>query len=104
MRRKRLDAYLSVRLSNIRYLTGFTGSDATLLVTSRGDFLITDGRYDVQAREEVRGADVVISDRKWEDVSRRLRSARSARVGYEAAHLTMQAFRRFSRGRAERWV
>lgn len=104
MRRRRLDAYLCVRLSNIRYLTGFTGSDAALLVTSRGDFLITDGRYDVQAREEVRGAEVVITDRKWAEIPRRLRLARPRRIGYEAAYLTMESFRRFSRGRAERWI
>ncbi len=104
MRRRRLDAYLSVRLSNIRYLTGFTGSDATLLVTSRGDCLITDGRYDVQAREEVRGAEVAITDRKWAEIRQRLRSGRSRRIGYEAAHLTMDSFRSLSGERTERWV
>jgi len=104
MRRGRIDAYLAVRLSNIRYLTGFTGSEATLLVTSGGDFLITDGRYDIQAREEVRGAEVVITNGKWAEVARRIRSARSRRIGYEAAFLSMDSFRRFSRGGAERWV
>ena len=61
LRRHRLDAYLCLRLSSIRYLTGFTGSDAALLVSPGGAFLLTDGRYDLQAREEVRGAEVVVT-------------------------------------------
>jgi Xaa-Pro aminopeptidase len=32
LRKRRMDAYLCVRLSNIRYLTGFTGSNAVLVV------------------------------------------------------------------------
>jgi len=104
LRRRRLDAYLSVRLSNIRYLTGFTGSDAALLVSQGGAFLFTDGRYDLQAHEEVRGAEVVVTDSKWAQVARRIRSARARRVGYEAGCLTMESFRRFSRGTADRWV
>lgn len=43
------------QLSNIRYLTGFSGSNAALLVAAddaAGDLLVTDGRYDLQVREE----------------------------------------------------
>ncbi|MEW6718889.1 MAG: Xaa-Pro peptidase family protein [Thermodesulfobacteriota bacterium] len=105
MRRRRLDAYLSVRLSNVRYLTGFTGSDAALLVLPSGAFLLTDGRYDVQAREEVRGAEVVVvSAGKFAEAARRIRSARARRIGYEAAFLTMEVFRGIARGRTDRWI
>jgi len=104
MRRRRLDGYLCVRLSNIRYLSGFTGSDAALLVTGGAAYLVTDGRYDIQARQEVRGAEVVITDNRWTEVSRRIRIARARRIGYEAASLTMESFRRFSGGTADRWI
>jgi Xaa-Pro aminopeptidase len=104
MRRRRLDAYLCVRLSNIRYLTGFTGSDAALIVSSRGAFLVTDGRYDIQAREQARGAEVVVASRKWEEIARTVRASRARRIGFEAAHITMESFRKLSRGREDRWV
>ena len=39
------EAALVTRLVNIRYLTGFTGSNAALLVGDRGAVLCTDGRY-----------------------------------------------------------
>jgi Xaa-Pro aminopeptidase len=104
MRRRRLDAYLCVRPTNIRYLTGFTGEDSSLLVTGKGVFLLTDGRFDIQAREEVRKAEVVVTDGKWAEVARRIRSARARRIGYEASWLSMESFRRYSRRMTDRWV
>src|SRR3984957_1720524 len=56
-----LDWLLVTHLPNIRYLCGFTGSAAALLVGGRGSVLITDGRYRTQAKEEVRGARVAIA-------------------------------------------
>lgn len=49
---------LVTNLANIRYLTGFSGSNATLLLTldgPDGHVLATDGRYDTQAQAEVDG-------------------------------------------------
>lgn len=49
-----LDALLVTHLTNVRYLSGFTGSAGTLLVTAdgTGDALATDGRYLEQAAEQ----------------------------------------------------
>jgi len=104
MRKRRLDAYLSVRPSNIRYLTGFTGEDSLLLVTGKGAFLLTDGRFDIQARKEVRGVEVVVNSRKYDEVARQLRLARARRIGYESSWLSVESFRKCSGGKAERWV
>lgn len=46
------DAALISRLVNVRYLTGFTGSAAALLVGPDGACLATDGRYTTQAAAE----------------------------------------------------
>lgn len=48
-----IEALYVTRLPNVRYLTGFTGSNAQLLVTAGGAVLFTDGRYEEQARAEV---------------------------------------------------
>ena len=45
-----LDSLLVNRREDVRYLSGFTGSSGTLLVTSDRACLITDFRYNVQAR------------------------------------------------------
>ena len=47
------DAFLVTRLPNVRFLTGFTGSNGQLLLTADGGVFLTDGRYTEQARHEV---------------------------------------------------
>ena len=39
-----LDGLLVTKLANVRYLTGFTGSAALLLVTGNDALFVTDGR------------------------------------------------------------
>jgi Xaa-Pro aminopeptidase len=47
-----VDAALVSRLVNVRYLTGFTGSNAALLVTADEAVLATDGRYITQSEQQ----------------------------------------------------
>jgi Xaa-Pro aminopeptidase len=56
-----LHALLVTHLPNVRYLCGFTGSAAALLVGARETVLFTDGRYRTQAKEEVKGARVLVA-------------------------------------------
>jgi Xaa-Pro aminopeptidase len=50
-----LDGILITRLSNIRYICGFTGSAASCIITPGNDYFITDGRYIEQSKNEVKG-------------------------------------------------
>ena len=56
----RFDLFLVTHLPNVRYLTGFTGSSAALLVSPSSAALFTDGRYTTQAKAEVKNARIVI--------------------------------------------
>lgn len=58
-----IDALLITNLVNVRYLTGFTGSAGTLLVTPSEAVLTTDGRYRTQSAEQVRasGLDALVT-------------------------------------------
>ena len=47
------DALVVTNLRNIRYLTGFSGSAAQLVVHANGATLCTDGRYESQAPVEL---------------------------------------------------
>ncbi len=60
MRERGIAALLVTQRENIRYLTGFTGSSGSLLVTSGRSVLVTDFRYKVQARAEAPGTRLVI--------------------------------------------
>jgi Xaa-Pro aminopeptidase len=61
MASEKLEALLVTPLPDVRWLCGFTGSNAALAVTARQAVLFTDGRYTAQARQETRGARVVIA-------------------------------------------
>ncbi len=59
-----VDALLVTDLVNIRYLTGFTGSNAALLVHAAGETtsrFCTDGRYRTQCAEQVPDLETVIA-------------------------------------------
>lgn len=61
MKKAGLDALLVTHLPDVRYLCGFTGSNAVLAVTAKRAAMFTDGRYIAQAKEETQGARVVIA-------------------------------------------
>jgi Xaa-Pro aminopeptidase len=82
---------LITHLPNIRYLCGFTGSAAALLVADHDAVLFTDGRYRTQAREEVKVARIMIARKspllaaaEWLAAAR----SRSTTVGIEPESIT----------------
>lgn len=77
--------------ANVRYLTGYRGSNGIALVGPAGRTLLTDSRYAVSAREQVAGAEVVIGGRDLlADVAARARElAGDGAVGVEAEHMTL---------------
>ena len=57
---KALDGMLITNLTNIRYISGFTGSAALCLITPKGQYFITDGRYIEQSKRQVKGFQILI--------------------------------------------
>jgi Xaa-Pro aminopeptidase len=60
-----VDALLVTNLTNIRYLTGFTGSSAMVLVRSEGAIFVTDGRYRTQSEQQLASAGIDADDVSW---------------------------------------
>jgi Xaa-Pro aminopeptidase len=89
------DALIVTKPVNVVWLTGFTGSNATVIVSPEGLTLITDGRYQVQADRQLTAAsvtaDVVITREPAEPLALATRSADN--VGLESEHVTW-AFQR----------
>jgi len=98
-----MDALLVSHLPNIRYLCGFTGSAGFLLVMGAGSVFFTDVRYDTQAREEVKGAKVVIARHavlnalgEWIGARRKGTKAKGWTVGIESEHITVAERKRLA--------
>ncbi len=93
-----LDALLVTHLPNIRYLTGFSGSAALLLVTATTAVLITDFRYAAQAQTEA-GTSVQIEIDPisvWDRLTRTLATAAPRALGIESHALTVRDAERLS--------
>jgi Xaa-Pro aminopeptidase len=90
-----LDGLLLTSLPNVRYLTGFSGTNALLLVSTRDTLLITDFRYDTQVRDEVGElARIIIEPQSlWAGLWRLLPQFGGIEVlGFESAHLVHRDF------------
>ena len=92
VRERELDALLVTNLVNVRYLTGYTGTNGACVVGERLRLFFTDFRYVTQAQREVDAAFDREQGRQdlLEDAARHL----SGRVGFEDHHLTVRAHER----------
>ena len=99
-----LDGLLLTGLPNIRYLTGFSGSSALLVVTERDVLLITDFRYQTQVGQEVGDlARVVIEPASlWTGLWQQLAQLPVKVMGFETAHIQHREFQRLVEAGA-RW-
>ncbi|UFS69659.1 Xaa-Pro peptidase family protein [Geomonas sp. RF6] len=85
------DLLIVTSLSNIRYISGFTGSSALLVVSEKEAFLLTDSRYTSQAAAEAPGVQVIEYAQRLEGVKRLLQEQGAQRIAFEAAHTTVAA-------------
>ena len=84
------DALLITDLTNVRYLTGFSGTNGQVLVGSSGAWFFTDPRYEARASTLVTGADVEIYRRRLNDVlAPRLRELGASKLAFEAGSVTV---------------
>ncbi|MGH2657043.1 MAG: M24 family metallopeptidase [Actinomycetota bacterium] len=89
-----LDAVLITRQVNVRYLTGFTGSNGQLLAVPGGGVFLTDSRYEEQSRREVPDLQRVTYPRKLAGALAEAAAAEGVRrVGFEAAGMTYRSWR-----------
>lgn len=81
-------------LNNVRYLSGFTGSNGALLVFAddRGAVLATDGRYRTQAAEQAAGLEIAIERALGRHLVGRAAEGGVHRLGFESNVVTVDGF------------
>lgn len=86
---RKLDAVVVTSLPNLRYLTGFTGSNGVLLLTPERALFITDPRYGLQAAQQTTCKIMVARGNLMEKVATRV--ARARKLGFEDGRMNVQA-------------
>ncbi len=81
-------------LINVRYLSGFTGSNAALLVFADGEdvVLATDGRYRTQAARQAPDLEVAIERAGGRYLAGRAAAVKVRRVGFESHVVTVDGY------------
>lgn len=87
-----LDALIFFGLPNIRYLSGFSGTDGLLFVTAQETVFLTDSRYHDQAQEQVRSDRIVCYRDKIEAIGKLLTDHCARCVGFEADQITVAQY------------
>ena len=89
-----LDAMLVTDLVNVRYLSGFTGSNAALLIYAddRGPVLATDGRYRTQAAQQAPDLELAIERACGRALAGWAADAGVGRLGFESHVVTVDAY------------
>jgi Xaa-Pro aminopeptidase len=88
------DWFFVTDMSNVRYLSGFTGSSASLLISLDQQYILTDGRYTEQVSREVSEYQVVIQGNRKEmqAISDIIGDASDKIIWFEADNYTVARF------------
>ncbi len=84
-----LDGMLITSPENVRYLSGFSGTEGTLVLTRSTGFFLTDGRYATQAKEQVNGFSVITFRDKFRELGRLIKKLKIRSLGFESGNLTV---------------
>ncbi|HOP79339.1 MAG TPA: Xaa-Pro peptidase family protein [Armatimonadota bacterium] len=97
MEKRNIDALLINNISNIWYVSGFSGSMGTVVITPDRAILLVDGRYILQATQQAKGFEIVEYHQAidpFEAASGQLNKLGAKRVGFESDYLNYSSFMR----------
>lgn len=89
---KDIEGILCFSQENIRYLTGFSGSEGYLLAGKDANLLLVDSRYITQAHEETRDCRVSLIDKGIKGVAAQISALGLKRLGFEVQHISVALF------------
>jgi Xaa-Pro aminopeptidase len=90
-----VDGILITDLNNIRYISGFTGSSAYILLTKRHAVFVSDFRYKEQIRSEVKNYTVIIEHtERTKEIEEICKKYGIKTLGFEDHHVTYGFYRK----------
>jgi Xaa-Pro aminopeptidase len=92
----KIDGIIITNLTNIRYLTGFTGTAAICFFSQKDAYFLTDSRYTEQAKEQISGARIIKSQDFFKDICKIIEKSKKTRIGIEENNITFGSFKHIS--------
>lgn len=99
LKKEGFSAFLVTAKENVFYLTGFRGSDSYLLLTLRGDVLLTDTRFETQLKEDCPGLDSLVrrpdKTSMMEELVKRLKAEKFSSIAFEGGNVSWSFVEKF---------
>ena len=89
------NAFYTSNITNVRYLSGFTGSSGFLLITDNDDHFFSDGRYTEQSQNEVYNQNIHITPNHLQYISDEKLLDNSWNLCFEGNHLSYDMYNKF---------
>lgn len=84
MNQSGVDGILITNLTNIYYLTGFSGTNATVFISSKRRIFVTDSRYILAAKTTVKDFDVINSRDALSEIAQIIAADGLKKLGFES--------------------
>lgn len=93
-----IDGFLVTHLPNVRYLTGFSGTNGLCLIGRETSYFLTDFRYHEQSHQEVKGLRITVAKNSlFEQLEKRKLFRGMRRVGIEGNYLPYADYRKLKK-------
>ena len=92
MRNAGHNAFYISNITNVRYLSGFTGSSGFLLITDDGDHFFSDGRYTEQSKNEIFDYEIHITNNHLKEIEGANLLDSNWNLCFEASHLSFNMY------------
>ena len=88
-----LDGMYIINLTNVRYLTGFTGSAGSVLILNEEQHFFTDGRYIEQSKEQVKNCTIhIVGSAHFLEIERENLIPKKQKIALEADYVSVNYF------------
>ena len=92
------EGYLITSAANVQYLTHFTGTNGTVLLTKKKAFLITDARYARVGKKILpRNVELVIMSSFKEEMPKLLKKLRTKKLNFESLDVSVEKHRQLKK-------
>ena len=93
----KIDSLIFLNMNNIRYMSGFAGSDGILIIGENRTILLVDGRYITQAKLEAAGAEIIEYKDKIKGIIQAVQELNLKHIGFEAGSIAVQMYNQLIR-------
>ena len=95
MKDKGYSAFYIANITNVRYLSGFTGSSGFLLITDTNNHFFSDGRYTEQSKHEIDDYVIHITNNHLQLISEEKLIESNATICFEGNDLSYDMYTKF---------